>query len=622
MNNYAVIIGNGFVPDEHHVCPLQQAGFLEECATITTAAYRWSNVAEGEGLAKAAAIVRLKERVPALSTEDINSVLAMARAFQMFVKHLYFSNGQECFAVKFIWRGGRSLGKQKSTAHASAVTWWSASGGARSRERGYAICDRCNGRIPVGHGFLCNPTIVFGDRSPDLVCEGCFDRLPYEAWDSASACERTQKASVDDAVRFQCQKCGKALRAASTSRGKRAQCPRCCSLLAIPGQPARLRVTENATQQEYHSPSWSRNVRKGLEELSLRKEELWAAPLPPHLWTLVKNCLGFAVFAVGTVPVAFGVLLVTHTFVVPMTDRVLSTVLACVSVVAGVGGLIAARRYHAAKARRRKERIEQWIHRGDSLGKAPCWFCLHDAAAPHLSFECCMRGEDVTRPLFARLHVHYFRTCRIEVPRCAACFDGGWLKGSYLHTVEQVPVSSSSCSSSVQSGTFFARVMAFPPMEQLASYGWTDFALGLGEVYRDATLLAKRLGGDPVVRATFVRYLHSPVGENWAGVLMTLATPHVFYHNAIGDEMRHIIVDRLVGVASREITGPRRVVTIAIRRLKDTRIWNGFSKDDLLQFALRLETGHPRWDDTFEVSRIVCALRKILARRPEERATD
>lgn len=48
-----------------------------------------------------------------------------------------------------------------------ATHWWSEPGRPQ-----VAICDRCNGDVPRGSGYL-NPMGMFG--SPDLYCSDCFD---------------------------------------------------------------------------------------------------------------------------------------------------------------------------------------------------------------------------------------------------------------------------------------------------------------------------------------------------------------------------------------------------------------------------------------------------------------
>jgi len=91
------------------------------------------------------------------------------------------------------------MGKRKSSAHKLARKFWDL-----RPEKKDAVCDKCNSTIRRGQGYLCKPAITgfgigIGDsadvladvsRSPDLVCEHCFDaspsalpfRRPWEFW--------------------------------------------------------------------------------------------------------------------------------------------------------------------------------------------------------------------------------------------------------------------------------------------------------------------------------------------------------------------------------------------------------------------------------------------------------
>lgn len=71
----------------------------------------------------------------------------------------------------------------KEKARSFAKSWWTLDVAANSRARGYAVCDSWpTHRIPVGGGYLCNPSHA-GDKTPDLVCEECFDEAHYAPWD-------------------------------------------------------------------------------------------------------------------------------------------------------------------------------------------------------------------------------------------------------------------------------------------------------------------------------------------------------------------------------------------------------------------------------------------------------
>lgn len=70
------------------------------------------------------------------------------------------------------------MGQDKARAQQLALKWWKNSGHSG------AVCDKCNGDIPEGGGYLCKPALVgfnIGGQmmdmsgSPDLLCERCFD---------------------------------------------------------------------------------------------------------------------------------------------------------------------------------------------------------------------------------------------------------------------------------------------------------------------------------------------------------------------------------------------------------------------------------------------------------------
>jgi len=91
--------------------------------------------------------------------------------------------------------------KNKARARELAAEWWKLDLAANSRVRGYAICDsRSSHQIPNGGGYLCNPSHM-GDSTPDLVCEACFEGLPYQAWDGGySGGEVGPYRTVDSAL--------------------------------------------------------------------------------------------------------------------------------------------------------------------------------------------------------------------------------------------------------------------------------------------------------------------------------------------------------------------------------------------------------------------------------------
>ncbi len=79
---------------------------------------------------------------------------------------------------------------KKEIAQAWASNWWTE---AKAHGRTEAVCDTCNRRLPSGAGCLCGPsgTRLSGvesavldslARSPDLVCQACFDRTAREPW--------------------------------------------------------------------------------------------------------------------------------------------------------------------------------------------------------------------------------------------------------------------------------------------------------------------------------------------------------------------------------------------------------------------------------------------------------
>lgn len=74
------------------------------------------------------------------------------------------------------------MGNNASRARKLAAGWWSVSIAKKARDRDAAVCDRCASSIPKGGGFLCNPTVI-SDKTPDMVCKSCFDRLPFDPWD-------------------------------------------------------------------------------------------------------------------------------------------------------------------------------------------------------------------------------------------------------------------------------------------------------------------------------------------------------------------------------------------------------------------------------------------------------
>jgi hypothetical protein len=78
------------------------------------------------------------------------------------------------------------MADEKTRAHDLAMAWWASAQGKRSRARGYAICDNCNGKIGPGEGCLASPAVLGIEGmpmtpSPDLICESCF-RSDRTAW--------------------------------------------------------------------------------------------------------------------------------------------------------------------------------------------------------------------------------------------------------------------------------------------------------------------------------------------------------------------------------------------------------------------------------------------------------
>lgn len=93
------------------------------------------------------------------------------------------------------------MGTNKEQARQLAIAWWASSQGANSRARGDAVCDSCGGTIPMNGGYLCNPATVGMSglpaamfASPDLVCESCFDRKPYQPYDAEQTARMTSRA--------------------------------------------------------------------------------------------------------------------------------------------------------------------------------------------------------------------------------------------------------------------------------------------------------------------------------------------------------------------------------------------------------------------------------------------
>ena len=96
---------------------------------------------------------------------------------------------------------GPSLRPGGSKARALGQAWWTLDVSAHSRVRGYAVCDSRSGhQIPVGEGYLCSPSRL-GDRTPDLVCQKCFDQFPYDPWDGGySGLRRGPYATQEAAI--------------------------------------------------------------------------------------------------------------------------------------------------------------------------------------------------------------------------------------------------------------------------------------------------------------------------------------------------------------------------------------------------------------------------------------
>src|SRR4051794_25033699 len=116
------------------------------------------------------------------------------------------------------------MGTNLRKARELAKDWWEHDSAAHSRSRGYAVCDACPGQIPKGEGCLCNSSRI-GDWTPDLVCESCFNRLPYTPWSGGSGLPNRQQASslgmyrsslgahVDTAARLRQEQCRQLARA-------------------------------------------------------------------------------------------------------------------------------------------------------------------------------------------------------------------------------------------------------------------------------------------------------------------------------------------------------------------------------------------------------------------------
>lgn len=80
------------------------------------------------------------------------------------------------------------MGTNKDKARQMAQNWW----GSSSKE--IARCDSCSCTIRAGEGCLCRPSHV-GDRTPDLVCEKCFDKYPYYPWSEKQAISQSDYLS-------------------------------------------------------------------------------------------------------------------------------------------------------------------------------------------------------------------------------------------------------------------------------------------------------------------------------------------------------------------------------------------------------------------------------------------
>ncbi|MGE3822237.1 MAG: hypothetical protein AB7I30_22715 [Isosphaeraceae bacterium] len=93
------------------------------------------------------------------------------------------------------------MGVNFETARALARGWWELDVAQYSRQRGYGICAASSRhQIPIGGGCLCNP-VKRGDKTPDLVCEACFEQLPYEPWDgSRTGTPSSPYQTVDEAL--------------------------------------------------------------------------------------------------------------------------------------------------------------------------------------------------------------------------------------------------------------------------------------------------------------------------------------------------------------------------------------------------------------------------------------
>lgn len=81
------------------------------------------------------------------------------------------------------------MGVDGPRARELAQAWWKSDRGARVREWGFAVCDRCNAKIAPGEGFLVSPVASDVDGPPDtqlsapeMACDSCFTRKNLKAW--------------------------------------------------------------------------------------------------------------------------------------------------------------------------------------------------------------------------------------------------------------------------------------------------------------------------------------------------------------------------------------------------------------------------------------------------------
>ena len=148
------------------------------------------------------------------------------------------------------------MGANKEKAQEFASAWWNSESSRNSRDRGYAVCDQCSGKIPCEDGFLCNPTIL-GDHRPSLVCAKCFDRLPFQPWHGGySAVKRAPRAPAS--MILECPHCRQSVEVAKDWAGATIACPyKNCTLeffvpeelftsnpKSTPPQPTNLRQQE------------------------------------------------------------------------------------------------------------------------------------------------------------------------------------------------------------------------------------------------------------------------------------------------------------------------------------------------------------------------------------------